>query len=214
MSELKAIQSRAGEDLDVFVETIDPQFGLGSCDFCIEYYAGQPGETGETGEIILIPERSYAYEDENKPAIVRIELWPHAIDMEEEFYWLTRLIDLNGHFSMDVNIEDGQILNWLPTIEDNCIVQFCYKTFDRGRYSLLNSDYRILNSFDGDVPNKCIPAKDGCPDYINMYISNLTGKISNWYDENEMSFEEFFVQETRLQKAKLQKARARFFKTS
>ncbi|MDR2474905.1 MAG: hypothetical protein LBD45_03520 [Bacteroidales bacterium] len=179
MDELKKIQTKTGKDLDVFVEMRSER---GHCDFCVEHI-----EHDGIDEIVLIPNLVTM----DKPAIVRIELWLDEFEVEEDYYWLNKHIDKNGHLIMDILVEDGQIVKWTPIKEFGDSLQFFYKAVDNGRYSLLNSNYKLITSLNGYVPNGCIPDKDGYGDYITLNIDNSTGKITNWYGADEISFKEF-----------------------
>ena len=124
-------------------------------------------------------------------SIVRIELWLNENEIEKDFECLGWYIDKKGHFLMDINIKDGRILKWRTVNGYGSEIRFFYKAVDRGRYTLLDSDYRRIISIDGYVPNDCIPDKDGYGDYITLNIDNETGKITNWYSPDEISFEKF-----------------------
>jgi hypothetical protein len=95
--------------------------------------------------------------------------------------------------TFDIDIDTGIITDWVKETGGKK-TEFFYKAVDNGIYTLFDSKGRVIKSIEGYVPNGLIPDKDGYGDYITLKIDEH-GKIRNWYDPSERSFEEFFEYE-------------------
>lgn len=87
---------------------------------------------------------------------------------------------------LEIYLKEGVIKGW-P--KDYGPASFNLKVMDGGKYNLYDKNHNVLKSYRGYVPNKLLPDKDGCGDYIHFDIDS-SGKITNWYKEPDYS--EFF----------------------
>ena len=80
-------------------------------------------------------------------------------------------------WSGTIDIDEGRILGWPAGKTGNMRMKVC----DQGSYHLLDVNGETLLSLEEDyVPNKLLPPRDGCGDYIHFIIEG-TGKLTNWY---------------------------------
>ena len=83
-----------------------------------------------------------------------------------------------------IDIESGQIVNW----EQGVIANVLYKVCDEFACDLLDSEKKVVHSYEGYVPDFMCPREAGYGDYIDMMIDGK-GFIEDW-DKSEV--EDFF----------------------
>ena len=119
---------------------------------------------------------------------IRIEIPYCSIDVEED--WDDDLPLYNKRketWVADVDIETGIIKKW----KQGCSGRIFDKVRDGGTYHLLDENDNIVATIDDDyVPNDAIPPDDGFGDYIDLEIDE-NGKITNWYDKDEINLNKF-----------------------
>lgn len=92
----------------------------------------------------------------------------------------------NNSWSVTIDIDSGQILEWPSGEELDLYMKVC----DLGFYNLLNPNRESVASIEnGYVPHGLVPGE--CGDYIDLKISP-TGLITNWPKPDEIDLGAFF----------------------
>ncbi len=88
-----------------------------------------------------------------------------------------------GMWNGIIDLKTHKLLNWKSEYGN---MYFQAKVRDSGTYYLLNNDKKVICKLRGYVPNRLIPDKDDCGDYIRLKIRDNC-VIENWPDKPDFS---------------------------